>query len=136
LEHKIFFLPPQERKRLINFYRASQVFVLPSIFKSEAFGIVLIEAMACGAPVISTELGTGTSWVNINGKTGFVVFPKDPKALSQALKRILENKKLAQEFSQNARERVEREFSLEKMLEKTAEVYRSVLSTSNIFTLF
>jgi rhamnosyl/mannosyltransferase len=126
LEHKIFFLPPQERKRLINFYRASQVFVLPSIFKSEAFGIVLIEAMACGKPIISTELGTGTSWVNIDGKTGFVVPPKDSKALSQTIKKILGNKKLAQEFSQNARQRAIESFSLEKMLKKIARLYSQI----------
>ena len=49
------------------------MFVLPSIFKSEAFGIVLLEAMANGIPLISTELGTGTSYVNSDGETGYVV---------------------------------------------------------------
>ena len=123
IENKVFFLPTQEREKLINFYKASEVFILPSIFKSEAFGIVLIEAMACGKPVISTELGTGTSWVNIDGKTGFVIPSKDSKAISQAIKKILENKKLAQELSQNAKQRIEEEFSLEKMLQRIAKLY-------------
>ena len=127
IENKVFFLPSQPRKRLINFYKASEVFVLPSIFKSEAFGIVLIEAMACGTPVISTELGTGTSWVNINRKTGFVIPPRNPKALKEAISKILENKNLAQEFGQNALERVREEFYSDKMLRGTEKVYRSVI---------
>ena len=83
--------------------------------------------MACGTPVISTELSTGTSWVNINGKTGFVVSPRNSKALKESISRILENKNLAQEFGQNALERAREEFSLDKMLEKTEKVYKSVI---------
>jgi len=124
LQNEVFILPPQ--KDLLPYYLACDLFVLPSIFKSEAFGIVLIEAMACRKPVISTELGTGTSWVNINEKTGFVVPPKDPKSLAKAIYKILENKKLAQELGKNARKRVEEKFSLEKMLGKTAVLYTTV----------
>jgi len=124
LENKIFFLPPQEEKELISFYQAAKVFILPSIFKSEAFGIVLIEAMACGSPVVSTELSTGTSWVNIDGKTGFVVQPRDSKALKEAINRILEDKSLFQKFSENAKKRAEKEFSLEKMLRATEGIYK------------
>ncbi len=127
LKNRIYFLPFQKEKELLNYYRACSVFVLPSTFKSEAFGLVLIEAMACGKPVISTELGTGTSFVNRNGVTGFVVPPKNSKALALAIKKILEDKKLAQEFGQNAFERAASEFSLEKMLEKISAVYGSIL---------
>jgi rhamnosyl/mannosyltransferase len=123
LENKVFFLPTLTEEKLINFYHACSLFVLPSIFKSEAFGIVLIEAMACGKPIVSTELGTGTSWVNINGQTGFVVPPRDSQALATAIKKILEDKKLAQEFSENAKKRAEKEFSLERMLKETEKVY-------------
>jgi len=126
LKNKVFILPPQPEKDLINFYHVCSLFVLPSIFKSEAFGIVLIEAMACGKPVISTELGTGTSFVNQDGITGFVVPPKNCEALRQAIKKILENKKLAKELGQNARKRAIQEFSLEKMLERAAAVYKAI----------
>jgi len=61
---------------------------LPSIAKSEAFGLVLLEAMAWGKPVISTELGTGTSFVNQDGITGFVVPPKNSQVLAQAIKKL------------------------------------------------
>jgi len=129
IEEKVFFLPFMERKELINFYKSCKVFVLPSIFKSEAFGLVLIEAMAAGKPVISTELGTGTSFVNQDGVTGFVVSPKDNKSLVSALKKIIENKNLTQEFGQNAQKRVRKEFSLEKMLKRTEKIYQESLSS-------
>ena len=126
LGNRVFFLPFQDEATLINFYKGANLFVLPSIFKSEAFGLVLIEAMACGKPVISTELGTGTSFSNQDGITGFVVPPKNSQALAQAIKKILENKKMAQELGQNASKRVSEELSLEKMLEKISRVYKSI----------
>jgi len=125
LQNDVFILPPQ--KDLLPYYLACDLFVLPSIFKSEAFGIVLIEAMACGKPVISTELGTGTSWININEKTGFVVPPKDSRSLAKAINKILENKKLAEQFSKNAKKRVKENFSLDKMLKETEGVYREIV---------
>jgi glycosyltransferase involved in cell wall biosynthesis len=131
LENKIFILPPQPEKELINFYQACSVFVLPSIFKSEAFGIVLIEAMACAKPLISTELGTGTSFVNQDKVTGLVVPPKDSSALARAITQILSDKELSQKFAENARRRVEREFSLEKMMQETEKVYNSIINKSH-----
>ena len=124
IKNKVFFLPHLEEKGLINFYKACSVFVLPSIFKSEAFGIVLIEAMACGTPIISTELGTGTSWINVNNKTGLVVPPKNSKALAQAIKKILENKELARKLSQNALKRAKEKFTQEKMLKSYENLYK------------
>jgi rhamnosyl/mannosyltransferase len=128
LENKIFLLPFQPEEELVNYYRACSVFVLPSIFKSEAFGLVLIEAMACGKPMISTELGTGTSFVNRNGVTGFVVPPRDSGALAEAINKILSDKELAQKFGKNAENLVIEKFSLQKMIEKTKSVYKGVFS--------
>ena len=68
---------------LYALYRASKMVVLPSIFRSEAFGLALVEAMAAGTPVISTELNTGTSVVNAHGVTGFVVPPRDEAGSGQ-----------------------------------------------------
>jgi rhamnosyl/mannosyltransferase len=128
LENEIFLLPFQPEEELINFYHACDVFVLPSIFKSEAFGLVLIEAMACGKPVISTELGTGTSFVNRDGVTGFVVPPRNAKALAEAINKILSDKELAQKFGKNAQNLVIENFSLQKMIEKTKSIYKEVFS--------
>jgi rhamnosyl/mannosyltransferase len=66
-------------------FKLADCFVLPSTHPTEAYGIVLAEAMASGLPVISTELGTGTSWVNLDGETGIVVPPGDAGALAEAI---------------------------------------------------
>jgi len=128
LENKIFLLPFQPEEELVNYYHACDVFVLPSIFKSEAFGLVLIEAMVCGKPVISTELGTGTSFVNQDGITGFVVPPRDSKALAETINKILSDKELAQKFGKNAENIVIENFSLQKMIEKTKSIYKEFFS--------
>ncbi len=123
LENKIFFLPPQPRKKLINFFKAAKIFVLPSIHRSEAFGIVLIEAMACGTPVISTNIGTGTSWINVDNETGLVVEPKNHKALQKAIKKILSDESLAGTFSKKAKERVQNLFIKSEMINKVLTTY-------------
>jgi len=102
--------------------------VLPSIFRSEAFGIVLLEAMACGKPVVSTELGTGTSFVNQHGKTGLVVPPNDAKALADAINYLFAQPELRERFGKAARERVETYFCLDKMVEDVIRTYEDVLN--------
>jgi len=126
INERIFFLSVLKNEDLINFYKASDFLVLPSIFKSEAFGIVLIEAMACGKPIISTELGTGTSFVNKDGITGFVVLPRDSKSLSNVIRRIITDDKISLELGENALNRVREIFSLEKMLKKTVLIYQNI----------
>lgn len=66
-------------------YLASDVFVLPSVSRAEAFGLAAIEAMAAGLPPVTTSLGTGTDWINTNGVTGLVVPPGDIGALAAAI---------------------------------------------------
>ena len=70
-------------------YHLADLFVLPASHPSEAFGLVQVEAMAAGLPVICTELGTGTSYVNQNGVTGLVVPPRDPQAMAEAVNVLL-----------------------------------------------
>ena len=79
---------------LAALYRACDVFVLPSVTRQEAFGVVQLEAMAAGKPVVSTDLGTGVGWVNRHGETGFVVPPRDPVALREAIGRLLADPEL------------------------------------------
>jgi rhamnosyl/mannosyltransferase len=69
--------------------------VLPSEARSEAFGVVLLEAAAHARPQISTEIGTGTSWVNLDGQTGFVVPPRNPRALAAAIDQLCSDKELS-----------------------------------------
>ncbi len=108
-------------------YRAADIFCLPSIHRSEALGIVLLEAMASGLPLISTELGTGTSWVNQHDVTGLVVPPEDPVTLAAAIDRLARNDDERQVFGQAALDRAISEFGLVQMLERTEAVYRNLL---------
>lgn len=124
---RIVFLGEKDAE-LPAFYHACDVFVLPSVERSEAFGIVQIEAMAAGKPVISTELGTGTSWINQHNVTGLVVPPRDPEALARAINSILADPARRAEMGRAARQRAQAEFSQETMVARVEQVYRSVLN--------
>lgn len=131
IDKRIIFLPHLDYEDLVAMYYACDLFCLPSIERSEAFGIVLLEAQACGKPVISTEIGTGTSYANLDGVTGFVVPPKNEKALAEALNRILLDDKLSKMLGGQAKKRVEREFKVIEMARKTAEIYSKVVQKSS-----
>jgi glycosyltransferase involved in cell wall biosynthesis len=124
LDQKVFFLGNLSDQDVIAHLEVGDVFVLPSILRSEAFGIVQLEAMACRKAVISTELGTGTSFVNQHQKTGLVVPPNDVAALAQAINYLLANPRLRDEYGRAGQERVERYFSKERMIDSIIAVYQ------------
>ncbi len=124
LENSVSFIPYQPHEELINFYLASSAFVLPSVYRSEAFGITILEAMACGLPVISTELCTGTSYANQDGVTGFVVPPGDSRAINTALKKLLSDHTLLSGMGSAARRRVETNFTINDMLNGYKKLYK------------
>lgn len=111
---------------LAAWYRACDVFCLPSVEPAETFGLVQIEAMACGKPVVSTQLGTGVEYVNVDGETGIVVPPRDVAALAAALHRLLSDSALAQRMGAAARRRAREEFSFQAMVARTLALYRSL----------
>ena len=127
LEGDIVFLGEVSDQEMVAYLHLCDLFVLPSIFRSEAFGIVQIEAMACGKPVVSTELGTGTSFVNQNRKTGLVVAPNDPAALSQAINYLIDNPDIRKAYGRAGHERVEKYFSEESMVTSTINLYKECL---------
>ena len=127
LGERIHFLTDVDDAALPAYYQACDIFVLPASHRSEAFGTVLLEAMACGKPLISTELGTGTSWVNQHGETGLVAPAADPAALAGAIGRLLEDDALRARMGQAARRRVETEFSDSVMLQRIEDLYRELL---------
>jgi glycosyltransferase involved in cell wall biosynthesis len=114
----------EEKLALIS---ASVGLVLPSHLRSEAYGMVLVEAAMCGKPMISCEIGTGTSFVNQHLKTGLVVDPESSIALSQAMNALLEDSAMATEMGVAARKRYEEYFSSEALGNAYASVYRDAL---------
>jgi glycosyltransferase involved in cell wall biosynthesis len=108
-------------------YHAADVFVLPAHLRAEAFGMVLLEALASGLPCVSTELGTGTSFVNNHGETGIVVPPSDPAALARALNILIANPALRRHFGENGRRRVAELFDRERMVAHVEQIYREVV---------
>lgn len=115
---------------IAQYYKAASIFVIPSITRAEAFGVVQMEAMAAGVPVVNTDIPSGVPEVSVHGQTGFTVRPKDSSALADAINMLLGNAELRQRFGAAARQRVHDEFSAEKMVARTMAVYDSVMSFS------
>ncbi len=128
VEDKVSFLGNVTDLR--PYYHACDVFALPSIAVSEAFGIVQLEAMACGKPVVNTQLPSGVPWVSQNGITGITVPPCDVDALAEAVSVLLSQPELAARYGRAARRRVEQEFATERMLARTLGLYSRVLGIS------
>ncbi len=124
---RIRFLGHVSDDELPRYYAAADVVVLPSSHRSEAFGQVLLEAMASSRPVVSTELGTGTSFVNQHGKTGTVVAVGDAVALAEAVNTLLLDPERRRRMGANGRQRVLEEFHVEQMVDRTVNVYREAL---------
>jgi glycosyltransferase involved in cell wall biosynthesis len=128
IEDKIVFLQGISDEELPAYYHACDLFVLPSIARAEAFGIVQLEAMACGKPVINTALPNGVPHVSVNGQTGITVAPADTAGLAAAIDELLTNNDLREGYGRNAFRRVQDHFSKEQMLERIYRVYENVLS--------
>ena len=99
----------------------------PSHLRSEAFGISLLEAAMYGKPLISCEIGTGTTYVNIHEQTGLAVPPSSPLALREALTRLWNNTDQAQAFGTQAKIRFEKLFTADQMCASTVRIYRDLL---------
>jgi rhamnosyl/mannosyltransferase len=127
VEARVQFVGEVRDEELPAYYAASDIFVLPASERSEAFGAVQLEAMAAGKPVVCTELGTGTSFVNRDGETGFVVPARDPDALAAALARLMDDAALRARLGAAGRARVRQEFTLENMVARVMRVYDQVL---------
>lgn len=127
LNERVQFLGHVADDALPALYASADVFVLPANSRAEAFGKVLLEAMAAGLPCITTELETGTSYVVKDGVTGLVVPPRDPRALAQAVSLFRDNMDLRRRMGTCGRERVQSHFSTQKMVTSVEEVYYDVL---------
>lgn len=99
-------------------------FVFPSHLRSEAFGISLLEAAMYGKPLISCEIGTGTTYININQETGISLPPESPIALQQAMQRLWDHPNIAREMGVAAQARYNELFTSQKTTEQYVELYR------------
>ena len=124
---RVRFAGNTEPEELTALYNACDLFVLPSVTRAEAFGMVQIEAMSCCKPVICTDLPSGVPWVNQHRVTGLVVPPADAQALSVAMQTLLTDPDLSARMGQAGRNRVESEFSVRRLVEQTTGLYRSLL---------
>lgn len=118
ISDKVHFLGFLLEKQLKQAYADCDIFVLPSVAKSEAFGIVQLEAMVYGKPVINTNLPSGVPYVSVHGKTGLTVQPENPRQLAKAIETLCRNKTLREKFGQSARERVLTDFNQKYIIEK------------------
>ncbi|MCP4360961.1 MAG: glycosyltransferase [Chloroflexi bacterium] len=124
---KVQFLGKIPDEELPRFFAAGDVFVLPSNSRAESFGIVLQEAMAAGRPCVTTELGTGTSWLVQDGVSGLVVPPQNPEALAAALNRLAADADLRGRMGKAGQQRAAAEFTMERMLSRIDTVYLQAL---------
>jgi glycosyltransferase involved in cell wall biosynthesis len=122
---RVQLLGPVADEELGTYFAAADVFCLPSVARSEAFGVVMLEAMALGKPLVATDIaGSGVPWVNQHGVTGLNVPVSSPGALAGALTSIVHNPGSAQSFGQAARKRYEDEFTATLMTRRTLDLYR------------
>lgn len=129
LTDKIRFLGNVPHRDLPALFAACDIFVLPANSRAEAFGIVLMEAMASAKPCVTTELSTGTSFIVQDGVTGSVVPPQNPELLAESINYLLHSPDLMAQFGEAGRHRLLNEFSIEMMVDRIQAVYESVLST-------
>ena len=121
------FISEQDKVAL---HTLSKAFVFPSHLRSEAFGISLVEAQMFGKPIISADIGTGSSYVNIDGETGITVPPANAEFFSQAMQRLVSDKQLYSQLQQASRHRFNNEFTIERYANSYVALYRELIKLS------
>ncbi len=127
LDDRIQFLGDVSDADLPGLYASADIFVLPANSRAEAFGIVLLEAMASGLPCLTTEVGSGTSYVVQHEVTGLVAPPRDPAALRAALQRLLSDAAWRRQLGAAGRARVRAEFTPQQLLARVQAVYEEIV---------
>lgn len=124
----VSFLGYVSNEEKISLFKSCRAVVFPSHLRSEAFGVTLLEGAMYGKPLISTEIGTGTSFVNIDGKTGIVVPPADVKSLRNAMLTLDKEKELAIKMGKASRLRYEKLFTGKLMGQRYYKLYKKLKS--------
>lgn len=126
IEKMVKFYGKVEEEQLYKYFEECDVFVLPSIARSEAFGLVQIEAMAFGKPVINTNLPSGVPYVSLNKTTGLTVEPNDVQELAQAMQWMVEHEEERNRMGIRSRARMKEEYRMKVMLERVLSLYDSI----------
>lgn len=127
LESQVIFTGFLSDEDKVALYRLCRAFVFPSHLRSEAYGISLVEAAMYGRPMISCEIGTGTTYINQHNLTGLVVPPQDPVSLRQAMNTLAGDAGLSSAMGAAARKRYEEHFTASQMGDTCFHLYREVL---------
>lgn len=136
LQAKIDALGLQKRVKLLGYvsdadlptyFEACDVFCMSSVMKTEAFGIVQIEAMSCGKPVVATKIPqSGVSWVNQHGESGLNAEPRDAKDLAKCIRKIVADEEKYRFFSEGALNRYKQMFTQEQMINNCLDIYKKL----------
>jgi rhamnosyl/mannosyltransferase len=128
LQNRVKLLGHISEQEKYNYFKASSLFCLASITKAEAFGVVLLEAMAFSKPIVSTNIKeSGMSWVNKENVSGLQVDSKSPKLLANAFKKLLSDDKTYREFCDNSFKRYQTLFTKKEMIKSLKKLYTSIL---------
>ena len=124
VQTKVKLLGRVSDEELPAYYGACRVFCLSSVQKTEAFGIVQIEAMSCGKPIVATRIPhSGVAWVNAHGESGLNVEPRNAKALAEAIQALADDEEVYQQYARRAANRYQSLFTKERMIENCFKIY-------------
>jgi glycosyltransferase involved in cell wall biosynthesis len=130
LQSRVVFTGRIPFDEIHSYFELCDIFCLPSVERSEAFGVVLLEAMSLGKPIVATNIpGSGVNWVNQDNETGLNVTPQDPKALADAFVKIMSNPAVMKKFSERGKSRYLTKFTREAMVDQLISLYSRVLKS-------
>jgi len=133
LTQKVELLGFLSDEEVPDYFKASDLFCMSSILKTEAFGIVQLEAMASGKPIVSTNIpNSGVSWVNQNEISGLTVPIEDASAIANAIQLILSNDEYYERLSLGSLNRYQSLFTLDNMVDKSLQIYNQILSNYKV----
>jgi glycosyltransferase involved in cell wall biosynthesis len=126
IEDRVVFMGYVPDDVLPEVFRMADVFVLPSV-SSEAFGIVVLEAMASGVPVVATDVG-GIPEVVKENEAGLLVPPGNELELREAIQKLLNDEELRKQYGSKGRKAVEEKYSWDKVVVEIEKIYEEILS--------